>query len=133
MNSKRILVIDDDPDLRLALRLPLESAGYTVSEAENVSSGIAAVKDVDPDLIILDVMMDTTTAGFQFALDLRSVDPTSEFKEYRDVPIIILTAIHTTTPLRFGPDEDYLPVETFLDKPVEPEILLAKVQEMLGE
>ena len=78
MNSKRILVIDDDPDLRLALRLPLESAGYKVSEAENVSSGIAAVKDVDPDLIILDVMMDTTTAGFQFALDLHSPDPKSE-------------------------------------------------------
>ena len=133
MTSKRILVIDDDPDLRLALRLPLESAGYTVSEAENVSSGIAAVKDVDPDLIILDVMMDTTTAGFQFALDLRSVDPTSEFKEYRDVPIIILTAIHTTTPLRFGPDEDYLPVETFLDKPIDPDMLLDKVREMLGE
>lgn len=133
MSSKRILVIDDDPDLRLALRLPLESAGYTVLEADSTLAGKAAVKEVDPDLIILDVMMDTTTAGFQFALDLHNADPNSEFKEYRNVPIIMLTAIHTTTPLRFAPDEDYLPVQTFLEKPVEPDVLLAKVREMLGD
>jgi CheY-like chemotaxis protein len=132
MNSKRILLVDDDPDLRLALRLPLESAGYSVSEAESTSAGKEAVKEVNPDLIILDVMMDTTTAGFQFALDLHNADPDSEFKQYREVPIIMLTAIHSTTPLRFAPDEDYLPVQTFIEKPVDPDVLLAKVREMLG-
>jgi hypothetical protein len=45
----------------------------------------------------------------------------------------MLTAIHTTTPLRFAPDEDYLPVQTFLEKPVEPDVLLAKVRELMGE
>jgi CheY-like chemotaxis protein len=133
MTSKRILIVDDDPDLRLALRLPLESAGYSVSEAESTSAGKAAVKEVDPDLIILDVMMDTTTAGFQFALDLHSADPNSEFKKFQNVPIIMLTAIHSTTPLRFAPDDDYLPVQTFLEKPVDPDVLLAKVREMLGD
>lgn len=133
MNSKRILIVDDDPDLRLALRLPLESAGYSVSEAESTSAGKAAVKEVDPDLIILDVMMDTTTAGFQFALDLHSADPNSEYKKFQNVPIIMLTAIHSTTPLRFAPDDDYLPVQTFLEKPVDPDVLLAKVREMLGD
>jgi hypothetical protein len=44
----------------------------------------------------------------------------------------MLTAIHTTTPLRFAPDADYLPVETFLEKPVEPEVLLSKVRELIG-
>jgi len=130
---KRILLIDDDPDLRLALRLPLESAGYAISEADSLGAGKVAVKDVHPDLIILDVMMDTTTAGFQFALELHSADPQSEMGEYRDIPIVMLTAIHTTTPLRFAPDEDYLPVQTFLEKPVEPDVLLAKVRELLGE
>ena len=132
-NPKRILLIDDDPDLRLALRLPLESAGYAISEADSLSAGKIAVREVSPDLIILDVMMDTTTAGFQFALELHSADPQSEMSEYRNTPIIMLTAIHTTTPLRFAPDEDYLPVQTFLEKPVEPEVLLAKVRELLGE
>ena len=62
--------------------------------------------------------MDTATAGFQFALDLHSADPESEFKEFRETPIIMLTAIHSTTPLRFSPDDDFLPVNLFLEKPV---------------
>jgi CheY-like chemotaxis protein len=77
------------------------------------------------------VMMDTTTAGFQLALDLHSADPKSEYKEFRNIPIIMLTAIHTTTPLRFAPDEDYLPVQIFLEKPVEADVLLAKIKEFL--
>jgi CheY-like chemotaxis protein len=133
MSKKIILLIDDDPDLRLTLRLPLESAGYVVAEACSVADAQKAVKEVKPNLIVLDVMMDTTTAGFQLALDLHSADPRSEFKDFRHVPIIMLTAIHSTTPLRFAPDADYLPVQTFLEKPVEPETLLAKVREFLGE
>jgi len=133
MSQQKILLIDDDPDLRLALRLPLEAAGYAISEASSVPEARIAVKDVKPDLIVLDVMMDTTTAGFQLALEIHSADPRSEFKEFRQIPIIMLTAIHSTTPLRFAPDEDYLPVQTFIEKPVEPEVLLAKVRECLGK
>lgn len=133
MTKNRILIIDDDPDQRLALRLPLEFAGYEVCEAKSTSEGLSAVKAVRPDLIVLDVMMETTTAGFQLALDLHSPDPKSEYKEFRAVPILMLTAIHSTTPLRFGPDEDYLPVDSFVEKPIQPEALLAKVRELLKE
>ncbi len=132
MDKNHILIVDDDPDQRLTLRLPLESAGYAISEATSSAEGLAKVKEVKPDLIILDVMMDTATAGFQLALDLHSPDPESEYKEFRQTPIIMLTAIHSTTPLRFAPDEDYLPVQTFIEKPVTPEALLAKVREILG-
>jgi DNA-binding response OmpR family regulator len=76
--------------------------------------------------------MDSATAGFQLALSMHSPDPDSEFKEFRDIPIIMLTAIHSTTSLRFGPDEYYLPVNDFLDKPVNPDILLATVRKHLG-
>jgi CheY-like chemotaxis protein len=130
MSKKKILIIDDDPDVRLSLRLPLESADYDISEATNSGEGLATIKKIKPDLVILDVMMDTTTAGFQLALDLHSQDPRSEYAEFRKTPIIMLTAIHSTTPLRFTPDEDYLPVEVFLEKPVEPEVLLSKVSEL---
>ena len=133
MTQKRILIIDDDPDLRLTVRLPLEAAGYKVFEAGSLSEGEVAVKDIVPDLIILDVMMDTTTAGFQFALDIHSFDPKSEYKEFRRTPIIMLTAIHSTTPLRFKPDEDYLPVQTFLEKPIEPDVLLSRVRQFLSD
>jgi hypothetical protein len=45
----------------------------------------------------------------------------------------MITAIHTTTPLRFAPDADYLPVDAFIEKPIEPDVLLAKVREHLGK
>lgn len=132
MSNKHILIIDDDPDQRLTVRLPLEAAGYQVSEAKSSAEGLEVVKKVNPDLIILDVMMDTATAGFQTALALRNPDPASDYKEFKNTPIIMLTAIHTTTPLRFAPDSNYLPVEDFLEKPVDPELLLAKIKEHLG-
>jgi CheY-like chemotaxis protein len=133
MSKKRILIIDDDPDQRLALRLPLESAGYSVTEAANTAAGHKAITTVNPDLVILDVMMDTTTAGFQLALELHSPDPNSAYRRWNKTPIIMLTAIHSTTPLRFAPDETYLPVESFLEKPVEPEVLLVKIGEYLDK
>lgn len=132
MSKKRILIVDDDPDQRLAMRLPLESEGYEVYEANSTTEGLEAVKEFDPHLIILDVMMDTTTAGFQLALELHSPDPDSPYIKYRKTPIIILSAIHSTTPLRFAPDEDYLPVQNFLEKPIEPATLLSKVREFIG-
>jgi len=127
------LLVDDDPDQRLTVRLPLEAVGYEVFEASNSEEGLEAVKQVKPDLIILDVMMDSATAGFQLALDLHSPDPNSEYKEFKNIPIIMLTAIHSTTPLRFSPDEFYLPVEIFLEKPIETKVLLDKVKSYLGE
>jgi CheY-like chemotaxis protein len=128
----KILIVDDDPDILLALRLTLENAGHTVREARSGAAGIQAVQAERPDLIILDVMMETRTEGFQVALKLRSPDPASEFAAYRDLPILMLTAIHSNTPLRFEPDTDYLPVELFVDKPIDPEDLLRKVDWVLS-
>jgi CheY-like chemotaxis protein len=133
MSQKRILLVDDDADQRLTIRLPLEAAGYAVFEAPGYDQGLTAVKELKPDLIVLDVMMDTTTAGFQFALTLHSPDMDSEYREFAKMPIIMLTAIHSTTPLRFSPDEDYLPVQTFLEKPVDPKVLLAAIHRHLGD
>ena len=129
----KILIIDDDPDMVLAAQMTLEAAGYEIFTATNGSDGLDKVREIKPDLIVLDVMMDSTTEGFQVSLKLRSPDATSEFKEYRDIPIIMLTAIHTTTPLRFGPEDDYLPVDVFLDKPLDPDLLSAKVEELLAK
>jgi CheY-like chemotaxis protein len=133
MTKKLILIVDDDPDQRLAVRLPLESTGYTVLEAENFEEGLAAARNNKPDLMILDVMMDSATAGFQLALAIHSPDPESKYKDLRDVPIIMLTAIHSTTSLRFAPDEYYLPVQDFLEKPINPEVLLETVHKHLTE
>ncbi len=128
----KILVIDDDPDMVLAVRMCLEGAGHIVNSAPGGKEGLEQLKKERPDLIILDVMMETQTEGFQLALKLHSPDPTSAFAEFRDIPILMLTAIHSTTPLRFEPDIDYLPVSLFVDKPIDPDDLVRKVEWMLS-
>lgn len=132
MPAARILIIEDNPDMALALCMPLEAKGYQVNVASSGEEGLARIPQINPDLIILDVMMETSTAGFQVSLQLRSPDPKSEYAPYRHLPILMLTAIHTTTSLRFGPDEVYLPVDDFVDKPVDPDVLLEKVRGLLG-
>ena len=129
----KILMIDDDPDVVLATRIPLEAAGYEFFSASNGAEGLEKVKELNPDLIILDVMMDTATEGFQTSLKLRDRSPDAEFAVYRETPILMLTSVHTTTPLRFAPDQDYLPVDAFLEKSAGPEEILSKVKELLGD
>lgn len=128
----KILIIDDDPDILLAVRMCLEGAGHQVIEAKSGAQGLETLKSNRPDLIILDVMMETKTEGFQLALRVHSPDPTSEFAAYQNIPILMLTAIHSTTPLRFEPETDYLPVELFVDKPIDPEDLVSKVEYLLS-
>ena len=133
MANEKILVVDDDPDLVEVIRLTLESKGYQVFSAASGTEGLEKVKEIHPDLIILDVMMDYTTEGFQVSLQLRSPDPKSEYASYSKIPILMLTALHSTTPLRFAPDEDYLPVDDFVEKPLEPSALVEKVEKLLGK
>ena len=129
----KILMIDDDPDIVMATRIPLEASGYEFDVAYNSKEGLKKVKEVNPDLIILDVMMESATEGFHVSLKLRDRSPDSEYAAYRDIPILMLTAVHTTTPLRFEPDQDYLPVDAFLDKGTDPDELLAKIEELLNK
>jgi CheY-like chemotaxis protein len=128
----RILMIDDDPDVVLTVRLPLQAKGYEFHAARSSEEGLAKVKELNPDLIILDVMMETATEGFQTSLKLRDQSVDAEYAAFRDVPILMLTSVHTTTNLRFAPEEDYLPVDAFLDKSADPDQILATVAELLG-
>lgn len=123
-----ILMIDDDPDFILAVQMVLENAGHSFLSASNGEKGYQTALAEKPDLIILDVMMDTATAGFQLALKLRGPEADEALKH---IPILMFSAIHETTPLRFKPDEDFLPVDDFLDKPVVPDKLLKKVNALL--
>ncbi len=128
----KILVIDDDPDIQTAVRLTLESAGHQVISANSGKAGLEMIKSERPEMLILDVMMETHTEGFQLALKLHSPDPASDLKQFKDIPILMLTAIHSTTPMRYEPDIDYLPVDLFVDKPIDPDDLKKKVAWVLG-
>ncbi|MFN2149118.1 MAG: response regulator, partial [Anaerolineales bacterium] len=83
-------------------------------------------------LIILDVMMDTPTEGFELAKELHNQDPKSKYAKFREIPILMLTAVQSKTPLLGEMDMDYLPVELYVDKPIDPEDLVSKVDWMLS-
>ncbi len=128
----RILMIDDDSDYVTAVRIFLEAHGHQGFGAASGSEGLARVKVIHPDLILLDVMMETRTEGFHVSLTLRDRSPEAEYAAYRNVPILVLTSIHQTTALRFAPDEDYLPVSGLIEKSVRLDALLAKIEELLA-
>lgn len=127
----KILIIDDDPDIVTSVQLALESVGHQVVAANSGKAGLEKLPLENPDVIILDVMMETHTEGFQLALKVHSPDPSSNLKKFKNVPILMLTAIHSTTPLHYEPDIDYLPVDLFVDKPVDPDDLIRKVNWIL--
>ncbi|UCF83800.1 MAG: response regulator transcription factor [Desulfobacteraceae bacterium] len=133
MEKPKILVIDDDPDLVESIRITLEANNYQVSSAGNGAEGLRLIKEVFPDLIILDVMMDSITEGFQVSQQLRSRDPQSEYKAYSKIPILMLTGISEKMHMKFSPeeDEDYLPVDEFMEKPIRFEVLLEKVKTLI--
>lgn len=128
MGQGRILIIDDDPDITEAMTVVLENKGYDVASAADGSAGMAQVQAQRPDLIILDVMMRTSQEGFELSRQLKGS------AEYRDIPILMLTAVKDKTGLDFkstAGDQSWLPVEAFLDKPVKPDVLLEKVASLL--
>jgi len=133
--AEKILLVDDDVDLVETLRTVLEAAGYRVVAAHDAEQGYAQVGAERPDLILLDVMMPAATEGFRLIWQLRNRPE----QYFRTVPIIMLTAIHERTGLRFYPESvdgafkegEHVPVQDFLDKPVEPALLLEKVRAAL--
>jgi CheY-like chemotaxis protein len=133
MMTNKVLIIDDDDDVVFTMRLPLEAHGYQVFRAANHSEGLRKIKEVMPDVILLDVMMDSMTAGFELSRTLRNPDPSSDYSAYREIPIVMITAIHATASLRFAPDKAQLPVDAYVEKPIEPEMLLSIVRDHIGK
>ncbi|MGE5362447.1 MAG: response regulator transcription factor [Bacteroidales bacterium] len=134
--AKRILLVDDDRDLTESLGTVLRQHGYETSCAFSASEGLRAALRQNPDLIILDVSMETDTAGFEFLNQVRSRRDTSRYRAIRDVPIVLLTAINQVTNSRFSLDDrqSFLPqIGGVLTKPVRIEPLLARVREVLHE
>jgi CheY-like chemotaxis protein len=133
--SKKILVVDDDRDLTASLAQVLRAHGYDVAAASSGADGLKALLAERPDLVVLDVMMETDTAGFEAADAIRSRRETSKYKAFRDVPIVILTAIDQVTNSRFSmdPSDSFLPGRNeFLTKPVDLDELLAKIARALS-
>jgi DNA-binding response OmpR family regulator len=130
--NPKILIIEDDIDLVAAIKRLLENKGYNATSAYDPDEGYEKLKQERPDLIILDVMFGSKgeSRGFDFAQKIRYD------KQFADIPILMLTAINTQRPFfNFSPETDgkFLPVDSFIDKPVQSEELYLKVEELLNQ
>lgn len=125
--AKKIMIIDDDIDLVEAMRITLESDGYDVIDAQDGQKGLDILRNEKPDLLILDVMMGTLDEGFHIAYQIRSDN------EIKEIPILMITAVGAQTGFEFDMqhDEDFLPVNEFIEKPVNPQVLLDSVKRNL--
>ena len=121
----RILIVDDDPDITFTTELFLKRAQHEVLCASNRDDGMKAIEQHDPDLIILDVMMEQPDDGIAMAQELRRQGVTT--------PILMLTSVARVTGFAYDRDQELVPVDAFFEKPIQPEALVAKVEELLAK
>ena len=129
--SKKVLIVDDDPDVRLFNATVVEESGYIPVEAENGEEGLKMVKEEAPDLVILDVLM-PRQSGIRLYRELKTD------KSLKNVKVIMLSGVAKRTFMRsqkalteFGGDKVPEP-EIYIEKPVEPEDLAAAIKKMLN-
>ena len=124
----KILVVDDDPDMRETLEMILESANYTVVTACDGEECLAQLKKEQPDLLILDLLMPRMD-GFEVCKALK--DPRRA--KYARMPIIILSSIREGVSQRRYELETgvLLDVDDYVEKPVESNVLLERVRKIL--
>ena len=127
----KILIIDDDKDIIDSLTLVLEANGYQVESKMDTDNLIADVRSANPDLIILDVIFpEDPQAGFKAARELHKNE------DLEHIPVLLLSAVNIKSNLAFGfsesdISEDFMPVEAFIEKPVEPQVLLERIRSLL--
>jgi DNA-binding response OmpR family regulator len=121
----RVVIIDDDPDFREFVHIVLETHGYQVHEADNAGDGLALMRAIAPDLVLLDAMMSYELAGVGAIRAVRS-DPA-----LAHVPLILISAVLSEDEDRFLPADERNMVDRFLTKPISPDELLAEVASIL--
>lgn len=127
----KIMVIDDDPDFRDAITPILQSALYQVVTASNPKEGKEKILEEKPDLILLDIMMDSLFDGFSLC---QAIKTSKDFTEVKDTPVIFVSAVKEMTGSRFqfkGEEQGMSGPDDYIDKPVKPEDLISRVERLL--
>ena len=123
----KILVVDDDRDFIKITRMILESNHYEVITASNGEEGLKVMRREKPDLVILDVMMSYILDG----LDVRR--RMAEDSELKNIPVLMVTSLTSTRIQGEFSNTEYVPDAHWLNKPIDPDILLERVKELLSE
>ena len=130
MSAPTILIIDDDPDFVAVTTAILETKQYNVRFAYNPEDGLAELEKEAPDAIILDVMMGKGADGFIFARKIR------KDARFAEMPILMMTSMREQTGFDFPGErihDKFLPVDDYIEKGVEPEVLLEKIEQLLAK
>ena len=128
MSGPKILVVDDDIDYVESTAAILEANGYEVIAAYDGKEGLETAKSELPQMIIIDLMMNTLNEGYDFCRDIRSDE------RFKEVPLLMISSAHQHEMFKdanFVPDEIWFPIDTFLDKPIDKETLLKHVNKLL--
>lgn len=127
-DSKTVLIIDDDPDFLAAVGYLIQARGHVIRTARDGDEGFNLAREIQPDLILLDVMMRERTEGF-FTLERIRATPSLEH-----TPVIVISSIYTEYPgFRVDPGAGWLPADLFLAKPVEPTRLIAEAERLMSD
>ena len=125
-----LMIIDDDEDFATAAATVLRDTGHEVKIELDIKSAEKSMNKRQPDIIILDVMFpENNSAGFELACKMKHYNG-----KFKNIPVLMLTAVNEKFPLGFSStdiDEYWLPVEDFLEKPVDLDLLSNKVSTML--
>ena len=125
----KILIVDDDPDMRLAIGSVLRSRSYDVIEAGDGEEALRKLEEEKPDLMLLDLLMPKMD-GFDVVKELKNAQ-----EGYYNIPILIISSIreeasHRRYELEVGHELD---VDEYIEKPIEPFVLLERVQRLLSK
>ena len=126
--ARKILIVDDDSDLVEAVTMILKSKKFEVVAAYDGKEGIEKVKTERPDLLVLDVMMPEKD-GYTVCRELKS-DP-----KWSHIPILLLTAVASHVPTTRFTQQMGMETEAddYIDKPVEPEVLVKRIETLLSK
>ncbi len=130
MSAPRILIIDDDPDFVEVTKVLFKTRQYEVRSACNPEEGFARLEEEIPDALILDVMMGKGADGFIVARKIRK-DP-----RFDKMPILMMTSMREQTGFDFPGERmhsKFLPVDEYMEKGIDPQVLLKKVEQQLAK
>ena len=124
----KILLVDDDPDLQIAMGAVLQSRNYKVISARDGEEALSKLREEGPDLMILDLMMPRMD-GFSVLKELQ--DP--RWAEFRHVPVVVLTSVKEDAGRRRYELETALKMDAddYVEKPIDPFVLLSRIQPFL--
>ena len=117
-----ILCVDDDQDFLDSMKIIIESGNYTVRTANSAEDGLKQYKEARPDFVIVDLMMEEVDSGVNFVKEIRALGPTP--------PVYMLSSVGDG--LTLSTDYSALGLAGVLQKPMNPQILLATLKAKLG-